>query len=106
MSVNLNLSPMLDSARYAADQSVLKVPDTDSKLREAAEQFEAIFLNEFLKQARKAKLAEDIFASSAKETCIEFCRLPELDEALRNEPQYHLAEGLLLVIAELVLIVQ
>ena len=68
MSVNLNLSPMIDSARYVADQGALKAPDPDSELREAAEQFEAIFLNEFLKQARKAKLAEDMFASSAKET--------------------------------------
>ena len=68
MSVNLNLSPMLDTARYVADQDALKAPDPDSELREAAEQFEAIFLNEFLKQARKAKLAEDLFASSAKET--------------------------------------
>ena len=68
MSVNLNLSPMLDSARYVADRGALKAPDPDSELREAAEQFEAIFLNEFLKQARKAKLAEDLFASSAKET--------------------------------------
>ena len=68
MSVNLNLSPMLDSARYVADQGAFKAPDPDSELREAAEQFEAIFLNEFLKQARKAKLAEDLFASSAKET--------------------------------------
>ena len=68
MSVNLNLSPMLDTARYVADQGALKAPDPDSELREAAEQFEAIFLNEFLKQARKAKLAEDLFANSAKET--------------------------------------
>ena len=68
MRVNLNLSPMLDTARYVADQGALKAPDPDSELREAAEQFEAIFLNEFLKQARKAKLAEDLFASSAKET--------------------------------------
>ena len=68
MSVNLNLSPMLDTARYVVDQGALKAPDPDSELREAAEQFEAIFLNEFLKQARKAKLAEDLFASSAKET--------------------------------------
>ena len=68
MSVNLNLSPMIDSARYVADQGALKAPDPDSELLEAAEQFEAIFLNEFLKQARKAKLAEDLFASSAKET--------------------------------------
>ena len=91
MSVNLNLSPMLDSARYAADQSVLKVPDTDSKLREAAEQFEAIFLNEFLKQARKAKLAEDIFASSAKET---------YEDMLDREMSTHLSSQVNLGIAD------
>ena len=68
MSVDLNLSPMIDPARYAADQGASRAPDPDSELREVAEQFEAIFLNEFLKQARKAKLAEDLFASSAKET--------------------------------------
>ena len=68
MSLDLNLSPMIDSARYVSDQSALTSPDSDSELREVAEQFEAIFLNEFLKQARKAKLAEDLFASSAKET--------------------------------------
>ena len=53
MSLNLNLSPMLDSARYAADQGALKAPDADSELREAAEQFEAIFLNEFLKTGKE-----------------------------------------------------
>ena len=91
MSVNLNLSPMLDSANYAADQSVLKVPDTDSKLREAAEQFEAIFLNEFMKQARKAKLAEDIFASSAKET---------YEDMLDREMSTHLSSQVNLGIAD------
>lgn len=43
-----------------------KAPDPDAELREVADQFEAIFLNEFLKQARKTKLAEDLFGSSAK----------------------------------------
>ena len=43
-------------------------PDRDADLREAAEQFEAIFLKEFIKQSRKAKLAEDLFGSSAKST--------------------------------------
>ena len=64
----LNLSPMIDRTRYAADQGA-GAPDLIGELHvKVAEQFEAIFLNEFLKQARKAKLAEDLFASSAEET--------------------------------------
>ncbi|MEL0206960.1 MAG: rod-binding protein, partial [Alphaproteobacteria bacterium] len=39
-----------------------------TELREVAEKFEAIFLNEFMKQARQTKLADDIFGSSAKTT--------------------------------------
>ena len=46
----------------------LKPLNRNADLREAAEQFEAIFLNEFIKQARKAKLAEDIFGSEAQDT--------------------------------------
>ena len=46
----------------------MKPLDRNADLREVAEQFEAIFLNEFIKQARKAKLAEDIFGSEAQDT--------------------------------------
>ena len=46
----------------------MKPLDRNASLREAAEQFEAIFLNEFIKQTRKAKLAEDIFGSEAQDT--------------------------------------
>ena len=55
MSVDLNLSPMIDTARYAADQGALRAPDPDSELREVAEQFEAIFLNEFLEAGAQGK---------------------------------------------------
>ena len=34
----------------------------------AAEQFEAIFINQILKQARETKLADDLFGSSATTT--------------------------------------
>ena len=60
--------PSLTKENILQEHSHTKVPDRNSDLRDVAEQFEAIFLNEFLKQARKAKLAEDLFASSAKET--------------------------------------
>ena len=44
--------------------------ETDMKgdLREVAEQFEAIFINQFLAQSRKTKLAEDLFGNKGTET--------------------------------------
>ena len=39
-----------------------------SNLQEAAEQFEAIFLQQMMAQARKASLAEDIFGNKGTET--------------------------------------
>jgi len=68
MSIDTNAQAMFDALRATAGDATMKTPDKDADLREAAEQFEAIFLNEFIKQARKAKLAEDLFASSAKST--------------------------------------
>ena len=40
-------------------------------LRAAAEQFEALFIQQLLKQARSAKLAEDILGSEAGDTYAE-----------------------------------
>ena len=46
----------------------MKPRDRNADHREAAELFEAIFQNEFIKQARKAKLADDILGSDAQDT--------------------------------------
>ena len=62
------MPPCIEAARATAENASLKPLDRNADLREAAEQFEAIFLNEFIKQARKAKLAEDIFGSEAQDT--------------------------------------
>ena len=43
-------------------------PDMKGDLREVAEQFEAIFINQFLVQSRKTKLAEDLFGNKGTET--------------------------------------
>lgn len=51
---------------FALDESRRHNPTTS--LQEVAEQFEAIFLNQFLQQARETKLAEDLFQSNAKST--------------------------------------
>ena len=45
-----------------------KLPDMKGDLREVAEQFEAIFINQFLAQSRKTKLAEDLFGNKGTET--------------------------------------
>ena len=45
-----------------------KEPDMKGDLREVAEQFEAIFINQFLAQSRKTKLAEDLFGNKGTET--------------------------------------
>ncbi len=68
MKPDLNMSGIIDAARTTAENASMKPLDSNASLREAAEQFEAIFLNEFIKQARKAKLAEDIFGSEAQDT--------------------------------------
>ena len=68
MQVDMKLSGIIEAARATAENASLKPIDHNADLSEAAEQFEAIFLNEFIKQARKAKLAEDIFGSEAQDT--------------------------------------
>ena len=68
MQSELNMSGIIEAARATLENASSKPLDRNADLREAAEQFEAIFLNEFIKQARKAKLAEDIFGSEAQDT--------------------------------------
>ena len=68
MRSEMNMSGIIEAARATAENVSLKPLNHNADLREAAEQFEAIFLNEFIKQARKAKLAEDIFGSEAQDT--------------------------------------
>ena len=55
MQIDTKLSGIIQAARTTAENATLKPLDRNADLREAAEQFEAIFLNEFIKQARKAK---------------------------------------------------
>ena len=52
----------------ATAASLFQTQERPSDLRAAAEQFEALFIQQLLKQARSAKLADDIFANEASET--------------------------------------
>ena len=47
---------------------LLRRQENPNDLRAAAEQFEALFIQQLLKQARSAKLADDVFGSEASET--------------------------------------
>ena len=80
-----------DMTTSQLDRSRLATPDRDSELREVAEQFEAIFLNEWIKQARQTKLADDILGSSS---------MDKYQEMLDREYSSSLASGVNLGIAE------
>ena len=88
-----DITNMVETARSAAKQSSLTPLDNRSSLREVAEQFEAICLNEFIKQARKAKLAEDILGSDAQDTYQEMMDR-ELSTQLAGRVRLGIAEAL------------
>ena len=81
----------LDMTTSQLDRSRLGTPERDTELREVAEQFEAIFLNEWIKQARQTKLADDILGSSS---------MDKYQEMLDREYASSLASGVNLGIAE------
>ena len=93
MQSALEMSGIIEAARATAENASLKPLDPNADLREAAEQFEAIFLNEFIKQARKAKLAEDIFGSEAQDTYQEMMDR-ELSSQLAGRVNLGIAEAL------------
>ena len=88
-----DITNMVETARSAAKQSSLTPLDNRSSLREVAEPFEALFLNEFIKQARKAKLAEDILGSDAQDTYQEMMDR-ELSTQLAGRVRLGIAEAL------------
>jgi len=93
MQIDTKLSGIIQAARTTAENATLKPLDRNADLREAAEQFEAIFLNEFIKQARKAKLAEDILGSDAQDTYQEMMDR-ELSTQLAGRVNLGIAEAL------------
>ena len=93
MQIDTKLSGIIQAARTTAENATLKPLDRNADLREAAEQFEAIFLNEFIKQARKAKLADDILGSEAQDTYQEMMDR-ELSTQLAGRANLGIAEAL------------
>ena len=93
MQIDTKLSGIIQAARTTAENATLKPLDRNADLREAAEQFEAIFLNEFIKQARKAELADDILGSDAQDTYQEMMDR-ELSTQLAGRVNLGIAEAL------------
>nr|AAY87270.1 predicted flagellum-specific muramidase [uncultured bacterium BAC17H8] len=93
MQNEINMASIIDNARVTAESSLASKPRGDQSLREVAEQFEAIFLNEFIKQARKAKLADDILGSDAQDTYQEMMDR-ELSTQLSGRVNLGIAEAL------------
>ena len=83
--------PSLSSEHIIRSEALTKKPDRNADLREVAEQFEAIFIQTLLKQARQSKLADDILGSSAGDN---------YTEMLEQERAKSMAQNMNLGIAE------
>ena len=82
---------ILPSAELKLSENLLQKLRPDAELKEVAEQFEAIFLNQMLKQMREAKLSDGIFDNSATE---------KYNSLLDLEQSKHLASNVNLGIAD------
>ena len=82
---------VLPTAELRLSENLLQKPDSNAELKEVAEQFEAIFLNQMLKQMREAKLSDGIFDNSATE---------KYNSLLDMEQSKHLASSVNLGIAD------
>ena len=78
--------------------SLTKLDYQPSDLQSAAEQFEALFIHQLLKQARSAKLADDILGSEAGDTYTEMLD-QERAKQLSAKMSLGIAEALVLQFA-------
>ena len=65
-----------------------------SELKDVAEQFEAIFVHQMLKQARKSKLAEGMFSSEAQDTFNNMLDM-EYSQVLSKKNNFGIADALI-----------
>ena len=75
--------------------SLLQTESRPADLQAAAEQFEALFIHQLLKQARSAKLADDILGSEAGDTYTEMLD-QERAKQLSTKINLGIAEALVL----------
>ncbi len=76
------------------DKALSSLHHKSDELRDVAEQFESIFLNYFLKQARAAKLAEDPISNSASQTYRDMLD-QQYAASLSGDVDLGIAEGLM-----------
>ena len=88
----------MDVLASISPKMAVSLSQTDSRpkdLRAAAEQFEAMFIHQLLKQARSAKLADDILGSEAGDTYTEMLD-QERAKQLSTKINLGIAEALVL----------
>ena len=66
----------------------------NKELKDVAEQFEAIFVHQMLKQARQGKLAEGIFSSEAQDTFNNMLDI-EYSQILSKKNNFGIADALI-----------
>ena len=88
MDALTSISPKMAASLSQADSQPIDLQD-------AAEQFEALFIHQFLKQARSAKLADDILGSEAGDTYTEMLD-QERAKQLSTKINLGIAEALVL----------
>jgi Rod binding domain-containing protein len=66
----------------------------DQELQDVAEQFEAIFVHQMLKQARQGKLAEGLFSSEAQDTFNNMLDI-EYSQILSKKNNFGIADALI-----------
>ncbi len=88
----------MDALASISSQMAASLSHADSRptdLQGAAEQFEALFIHQLLKQARSAKLADDILGSEAGDTYTEMLD-QERAKQLSTKINLGIAEALVL----------
>ena len=77
------------------DVNTSKMKDINNQdLKNAADQFEAIFVHQMLKQARQSKLADGIFSSEAQDTFNNMLDI-EYSQILSKKNNFGIAESLI-----------
>jgi flagellar protein FlgJ len=90
----------INQLNILAENSINKKISTDlrktnhQELKDVAEQFEAIFVHQMLKQARQSKLADGIFNSEAQDTFNNMLD-SEYSKILSKKNNFGIAEGLI-----------
>ncbi|MDC1020208.1 rod-binding protein [Alphaproteobacteria bacterium] len=81
-------------SQISDDKAMAALSDKKQDLKDVADQFEAIFLNFFLKTARQAKLADDPLANSASDTYRDMLD-QQYASSLSSDVDLGIAEGLM-----------